>query len=52
MTNNQLCNFLSVVGCLIASFCMGLMFFGATVAVWGAIVGICVCVLGLANYER
>ena len=51
MTNNKLCNIISSIGCAIASWHMGLMFFGITSAIWGAGIGIIVTLFGLSNYE-
>ena len=51
MTNNQLCNFIGAIGCIICFFSMGLMFFGMTTAFWGAVVGIGLATLGLVNYN-
>ena len=51
MTNNQLCNCIGVVGCLVAFFSAGFMFFGVSSAVWGAVVGILLGSLALVNYD-
>ena len=51
MTNNQLCNFIGIIGCIIAFFSMGFMFFGMSSAIWGAIVGIICSCLALVNYD-
>ena len=51
MTNNQLCNFLGILGCIVASFSMGFMFFGIPSAVWGAIIGVVLGGLALVNYD-
>ena len=51
MTNNQLCNCIGVIGCLVIFFSMGFMFFGVLSAIWGAIVGILMSGLALVNYD-
>lgn len=51
MTNNELCNILGCGGCIITCGCMGLVFFGVSVASWGLLVGIAMMVLGLTNYD-
>ena len=51
MTNNQFCNFLGCLGCVIAFFSMGLMFFGVSLAVWGAVVGIVMGGIAIVSYN-
>lgn len=51
MTNNKLCNIFCGVGCGISFWCMGMMFFGATSAIWGALVGMILILIGYFNYE-
>lgn len=51
MTNNQLCNILGVIGCVIAFFGMGLVFFGITSAAWAVAFGILLSGIGLVNYD-
>ena len=51
VTNNQLCNVIGITGCAVASFCMGLMFFGMTAAMWGTIAGIVLAGIALVNYD-
>ena len=51
MTNKQACDFLGVLGCLVAFLSMGLMFFGVPAAVWGAVAGIALAFLALVNYD-
>lgn len=52
MTNNQLCNLILVISCCALSFCMGLVFFGITPAVWGIIISIILAIFGLYEYEQ
>lgn len=51
MTNNQLCSLLGVGGCVILFISMILMFFGTEAAIWGAVVGALMGILGLVNYD-
>lgn len=51
MTNNQLCSLVGGAGCLISSFGLGLMFFGAGYGLWVTIVGIVFADLGLVNFD-
>ena len=51
MTNNQLCNLLGAVGCLVRFISMGLMFFGLGSAVWAAAAGLLLTVVSLASYD-
>lgn len=51
MTNNQLCNLLGAVGCLVSFISMGLMFFGLGSAVWAAAAGLLLAVISLASYD-
>lgn len=51
MTNNQLCGLLGVGGVTITAMALGLMFFGVTPAVWGAVVGIVLANVALVNYD-
>lgn len=51
MTNNKLCNIFCGVGCGISFWCMGMMFFGTTSAVWGVLVGMILILIGYFNYE-
>ena len=51
MTNNQLCNIIGAVGCIIASLGMGLVFFGVPLSAWVVIIGITIGIIGLVNYD-
>ena len=51
MTNNKLCNILGCGGCGLACWCLGLVFFGFSSAMWGAVIGIICMALGLVNYD-
>ena len=51
MTNNKLCDIIGCIGCVVCFFSMGLMFFGIGSAIWGAVVGLLICLLGLFNYD-
>lgn len=50
MTNNQVCNVIGMIGCIIASVCFVLCFFGASAWV-GAVIGITLMVISQANYD-
>lgn len=51
MTNNQLCNVIGIIGCVITFFGLGFMFFGVTAAWMGAAAGLALCGLSLIGYE-
>ena len=51
MTNNQFCSVLGIGGIIIACMSMGLMFFGITPALWGAVAGVVLAGLGLVNFD-
>ena len=51
MSNNKLCNLISITGCAIATWHAGLMFFGKTNAVWGILIGIAAALFALFEYE-
>ena len=51
MTNNQLCDIIGCAGCGIAAWCMGMIFFGMTSAIWGVLIGLLLGVIGLVNYD-
>ena len=51
MTNNQLCNFIGVLGCVIAFFGMGLVFFGMSAAAWAVALGIILGWISIHNYD-
>ena len=51
MTNNQFCSILGVSGIFIAFMSMGLIFFGVSSAIWGAITGFTFAGIGLVNFD-
>ena len=51
MTNNQLCDLLGIVGCVLAFFGMGLVFFGVTPAAWAVAFGILLGWVSQVNYD-
>ena len=51
MTNNQLCNLIGIIGCLIAFFGMGFVFFGVTSAAWAIAFGIILGWVSQINYD-
>ena len=51
MTNNQLCNLLGAVGCLVSFISMSLMLFGLGSAAWAAAAGLLLTVVSLASYD-
>lgn len=51
MTNNQLCTLIGAVGCVIAFFGMGLVFFGVTPAAWAVCVGILMGYISVVSYD-
>ena len=51
MTNNHLCNLIGIIGCLIAFFGMGFVFFGVTSATWTIAFGIILGWVSQINYD-
>lgn len=49
--NNKLCTVIGCLGCVIAFFGMGLMFFGVSSAIWGACIGFALTSIGIVGYE-
>lgn len=51
MRNEKLCNVIAGLGCGIGTWCLGLMFFGMTGAIFGVIAGVTIAAIGLFCYE-
>ena len=52
MTADKLCDCVAAAGCFVGTFSMGLMFFEVKDALLGVLLGITMCVVALACYER
>lgn len=51
MTNNQLCDIMGAVGCIIGAVSFGFLFFGVTSAIWFLIGGVLIAGIGQVSYD-